>query len=356
MKLNKKKGIILASSVISLILIGVFFVIYETGPYDKNNGKDIVVDIPMGSTVSSVADILKENNLIKNEVLFKLNFKMKNNASHMKSGKYLLSQKLSNSDIIEKLVSGEIYRDGIKVTIPEGSTSNEIIALLVKNELGKKEDFEKLVSNPSEFYSDFEFLDQKDIKSLEGFLYPSTYYFDKDAKPKDIIKEMLSLFDKSYTDKLKKKQKERNMTLQEVVNLASIVEKEAVIDEDRPIIASVFYNRLEIGMPLQSDATLQYIFETRKKSITYNDLKIDSPYNTYIKKGLPPTPIANPSIKSIEAVLEPSNTDYLYFVASIDGGNVYSKTYEEHKTNVNKYRKDRDERNKALEEASKENN
>ena len=315
MKLSKKRVIILVSSVILLVLIGALFVAYEGGPYDKNNGKDIVVDIPMGSTVSSVADILKENNLIKNEVLFKLNFKMKNNASHMKSGKYLLSQKLSNSDIIEKLVSGEIYRDGIKVTIPEGSTSNEIIALLVKNELGKKEDFEKLVSNPSEFYSDFEFLDQKDIKSLEGFLYPSTYYFDKDAKPKDIIKEMLSLFDKSYTDKLKKKQKERNMTLQEVVNLASIVEKEAVIDEDRPIIASVFYNRLEIGMPLQSDATLQYIFETRKKSITYNDLKIDSPYNTYIKKGLPPTPIANPSIKSIEAVLEPSNTDYLYFVA-----------------------------------------
>ena len=353
MKLSKKRVIILVSSVILLVLIGALFVAYEGGPYDKNNGKDIVVDIPMGSTVSSVADILKENNLIKNEVLFKLNFKMKNNASHMKSGKYLLSQKLSNSDIIEKLVSGEIYRDGIKVTIPEGSTSNEIIALLVKNELGKKEDFEKLVSNPSEFYSDFEFLDQKDIKSLEGFLYPSTYYFDKDAKPKDIIKEMLSLFDKSYTDKLKKKQKERNMTLQEVVNLASIVEKEAVIDEDRPIIASVFYNRLEIGMPLQSDATLQYIFETRKKSITYNDLKIDSPYNTYIKKGLPPTPIANPSIKSIKAVLEPSDTDYLYFVASIDGGNVYSKTYEEHKKNVEQYRKDRDKRNKELEEKSK---
>ena len=142
MKLSKKRVIILVSSVILLVLIGALFVAYEGGPYDKNNGKDIVVDIPMGSTVSSVADILKENNLIKNEVLFKLNFKMKNNASHMKSGKYLLSQKLSNSDIIEKLVSGEIYRDGIKVTIPEGSTSNEIIALLVKNELGKKEDFD----------------------------------------------------------------------------------------------------------------------------------------------------------------------------------------------------------------------
>ncbi|MDO5011449.1 MAG: endolytic transglycosylase MltG, partial [Intestinibacter bartlettii] len=282
-----------------------------------------------------------------------INFKMKNNYSHMKSGKYLLNQKLSNSEIIDKLVSGEIYQDGIKVTIPEGSTSNEIIAILVKNELGKKEDFEELVSNPSEFYDDFEFLNQKDIKSLEGFLYPSTYYFDKDAKAKDIIKEMLTLFNKNYTDELKKKQKERGMTLQEVVNLASIVEKEAVIDEDRPIIASVFYNRLDQNMALQSDATLQYIFETRKKSITYNDLKIDSPYNTYVEKGLPPTPIANPCIKSIEAVLEPANTDYLYFVASIDGGNVYSKTYEEHKKNVSKYRKDRDERNKALEEASK---
>ncbi|MBU5335136.1 endolytic transglycosylase MltG [Intestinibacter bartlettii] len=353
MKLSKKKVIILVSSVVLLLLIGVLFVIYQSGPFDKSNGEDKVVNIPMGSTVNNVADILKENNLIKNELIFKINFKMKNNYSHMKSGKYLLNQKLSNSEIIDKLVSGEIYQDGIKVTIPEGSTSNEIIAILVKNELGKKEDFEELVSNPSEFYDDFEFLNQKDIKSLEGFLYPSTYYFDKDAKAKDIIKEMLTLFNKNYTDELKKKQKERGMTLQEVVNLASIVEKEAVIDEDRPIIASVFYNRLDQNMALQSDATLQYIFETRKKSITYNDLKIDSPYNTYVEKGLPPTPIANPCIKSIEAVLEPANTDYLYFVASIDGGNVYSKTYEEHKKNVSKYRKDRDERNKALEEASK---
>ena len=246
-----------------------------------------------------------------------------------------------------------MYQDGIKITIPEGSTSNEIISLLVKNELGEKSDYQKLVSSPSDFYDDFEFLNQKDIKTLEGFLYPSTYYFEEDAKPKDIIKEMLKLFKKNYTEELQKKQKERNMTLQEVVNLASIVEKEAVIDEDRPIIASVFYNRLDKDMPLQSDATLQYIFEERKKSMTYNDLKIDSPYNTYIQKGLPPTPIANPSIKSIKAVLEPSDTDYLYFVASIDGGNVYSKTYEEHKKNVEQYRKDRDKRNKELEEKSK---
>ena len=207
MKLNKKKGIILASSVISLILIGVFFVIYETGPYDKNNGQDIVVDIPMGSTISNIADILKENNLIKNKFIFEINFKLRNNYSNLKSGKYLLNQSLSNSDIINKLASGEMYQDGIKITIPEGSTSNEIISLLVKNELGEKTDYQKLISRPSDFYDDFEFLNQKDIKTLEGFLYPSTYYFEEDAKPKDIIKEMLKLFKRNYTEELQKKQK-----------------------------------------------------------------------------------------------------------------------------------------------------
>lgn len=356
MKLNKKKIIILISSVILLVAIGSLFLIYESGPYDKNNTKDIIVDIPMGSSVDGVADILEENNLIKNKFVFKLSFKMKNNYSHMKSGKYLLKQTYSNSDIIDKLVSGEIYQEGIKITIPEGSTSNEIIALLVKNELGKKQDYEELIKMPSEFYDEFVFLNQKDIKSLEGFLYPSTYYFEEDAKPKDILKEMLKLFKQNYTEEFEKKQKEKNLTLQEVVNLASIVEKEAILDEDRPIIAGVFYNRLEKDMPLQSDATLQYIFESRKKNMTYKDLKIDSPYNTYIEKGLPPTPIASPSIKSIKAVLYPKKTDYLYFVADVNGGNVYSKTYEEHIKNVEKYRKDRDAKNKALEQASEDKN
>ena len=356
MNINKKKlGIIGAISIISVILISVF-IFTQIGPYDKNNKKGIVVEIPQGATTSTISDILYKNKLIKNKTMFKISVKLSNKAQHFKAGKYLFNQTYSNKEIIEDISSGKIYNDGIKITIPEGSTSKEIVSILVGQKLGNEESYEKLISNPKEFYNQFKFLKEEDITSLEGFLYPSTYYFDENASEKEVLSVMLSQFNKVYTDKLRDRQKELKMTIEQVVNLASIVEKEAVLDEDRPIIASVFYNRLKIGMPLQSDATLQYIFETRKKSITYNDLKIDSPYNTYIKKGLPPTPIANPSIKSIEAVLEPSNTDYLYFVASIDGGNVYSKTYEEHKTNVNKYRKDRDERNKALEEASKENN
>lgn len=248
---------------------------------------------------------------------------------------------------MKNLVTGKIYNEGIKITIPEGSTSNEIIDLLVKNKLGKKEIYKELINNPKEFVKEFKFLNEEKITSLEGFLYPSTYYFKDDENEAEILKDILSTFNSKYNEKLHNKQKELKISLWEVVNLASIVEKEAVLDEDRPLIASVFYNRLDIGMPLQSDATIQYAFDKRKKSITYDDLKIDSPYNSYMNQGLPPTPIANPGIASIEAVLYPAKSDYLYFVANIDGGNNYSKTYEEHVRNVEQYRKDREKRNNS---------
>lgn len=346
---NDKKKKIIATIIVSIIIL-IFitaFVVIQIGPYNRNNKDDIVIDIPTGSTLNQVTDILKENNLIKNKTLFKLYVRISNNTSKLKSGKYLFNQTYSNNEIIQDLCEGKIYNDGIKITIPEGSTSFEIVDILVKNKLGDEDVYEELINNPNEFKDKFEFLNDEKIVSLEGFLYPSTYYFNKDQSEKDILNHMLEIFNSKYSDKLKERQKELNKSLYEVINLAAIVEKEAVLDEDRPIIASVFYNRIKIGMPLQSDATIQYIFEERKKSITYEDLKIDSPYNTYKVNGLPPTPIANPGIKSIEAVLYPANTEYLYFVATIDGGNNYSKTYEEHIKNVEQYRKDREERNNS---------
>ena len=342
---NKSKKIILA--ILLIVVFMVAFVFIQTGPYDNNNSDDIVIEIPTGSTLGQVADILKENKLIKNKTLFKLYVRLSDNTSKLKSGKFLFNQTFSNDKIMKNLVTGKIYNEGIKITIPEGSTSNEIIDLLVKNKLGKKEIYKELINNPKEFVGEFKFLNEEKITSLEGFLYPSTYYFKDDENETEILKDMLSTFNSKYNEKLQNKQKELKISLWEVVNLASIVEKEAVLDEDRPLIASVFYNRLDIGMPLQSDATIQYAFEKRKKSITYDDLKIDSPYNSYMNQGLPPTPIANPGIASIEAVLYPAKSDYLYFVATIDGGNNYSKTYEEHVRNVEQYRKDREKRNNS---------
>lgn len=279
--------------------------------------------------------------------MFKISVKLSNKAQQFKAGKYLFNQTYSNKQIINDLSLGKIYNDGIKITIPEGSTSREIVSILVDKKLGNEDSYEALISNPKEFYNDFKFLEEDDITSLEGFLYPSTYYFDENSSEKEVLSTMLSQFNKVYTDKLRDRQKELNMTTEQVLNLASIVEKEAILDKDRPIIASVFYNRLEIGMPLQSDATIQYIFKERKKIVTYKDLEIDSPYNSYKNKGLPPTPISSPGIESIKATLYPKKTDYLYFVAKMDGGNNYSKNYEDHLKYVKEYKDERDRLNKS---------
>ena len=347
MNINKKRlGIIGLISIIFVVSISVF-IFTQIGPYNKNNTEGIVVEIPQGSTTNTISDILYKNNLIKNKAMFKISVKLSNKAQQFKAGKYLFNQTYSNKQIINDLSLGKIYNDGIKITIPEGSTSREIVSILVDKKLGNEDSYEALISNPKEFYNDFKFLEEDDITSLEGFLYPSTYYFDENSSEKEVLSTMLSQFNKVYTNKLRDRQKELNMTTEQVVNLASIVEKEAILDKDRPIIASVFYNRLEIGMPLQSDATIQYIFKERKKIVTYKDLEIDSPYNSYKNKGLPPTPISNPGIESIKATLYPEKTDYLYFVAKMDGGNNYSKNYEDHLKYVKEYKDERDRLNKS---------
>ena len=157
---------------------------------------------------------------------------------------------------------------------------------------------------------------------------------------------MLNKFDEIYKYKIKPEmEKHKELNFYDVMKMASIVEKEAVLDEDRPLIASVFYNRLAKDMLLQSDATVQYAFKERKKVVSYNDLKVESPYNSYKYKGLPPTPIANPSWKSIEAAINPAETDYLYFVAKEDGGgNNYAKTYEEHLKYEKQYKEQREKK------------
>lgn len=342
---NNKLKVIGLMFILLIVLISIF-VFTQIGAVNKNNKKDVIIDIPSGSSVNAISDILYKDKLIKNKTLFKAVVKVSGKAPSIKAGKYLLNQSYTNNDIVNLLASGKIYNDGTKITIPEGSTSKEIVALLVKNKLGNKEKYEELINNPKELYNDVEFLKENDVISLEGFLYPETYYFNEKLSEKEILLQMLYAFNNVYNDKFKEKQRKLDMSLEEVISLASIVEKEAVKDEDRPLIAGVFYNRLKIDMPLQSDATIQYIFAERKKIVTYNDLKIDSPYNSYKNKGLPPTPIANPGIKSIEATLYPEESKYLYFVAKMDGGNRYSETYEEHLKNVKIYKDERDKLNK----------
>ena len=170
--------------------------------------KGIVVEIPQGATTSTISDILYKNKLIKNKTMFKISVKLSNKAQHFKAGKYLFNQTYSNKEIIEDISSGKIYNDGIKITIPRGIYFlKKLFPILVGQKLGNEESYEKLISNPKEFYNQFKFLKEEDITSLEGFLYPSTYYFDENASEKEVLSVMLSQFNKVYTDKLRDRQK-----------------------------------------------------------------------------------------------------------------------------------------------------
>lgn len=329
-----------------VILIGVIFggtklyLSSASKAVDPSSKKSIIVEIKEGSSVKQVAKVLKDNSLIKSKLVFVENVKDLGKAGSLKAGKYKLSQNMDNSSIINKMAKGEIYQDGIKVTIPEGSISTDIVNTLVKKGLGNRDVYKKLFRDPSQFKGEFDFLNNSKITTLEGFLYPQTYYFKKGTSEKEIFTTMIKEFEKVYNKSVKSLADKNKYSFYDVVIMASIVEKEAVNDEDRDIIAGIFYNRLSKNMKLQSDAVLQYGLPERKSRVLFSDLKVETPYNLYLNAGLPPTPVASPGIKSLVAAANPKKTDYLYFVTNKDGKNSYSKTFDEHKVNADKYRKE----------------
>ncbi|WP_069649451.1 endolytic transglycosylase MltG [Caloranaerobacter ferrireducens] len=297
---------------------------------------DVTIKIPSGSTTAKIAEILEENSLIRNKYIFRIIVRMKKVDGKLKAGEYSLNNKMDLYQIIDVLVKGN-PKETITFTIPEGYELSLIAEKLSKLNLVNKERFLELCNNVSLFKKKFDFLNElPEGSNLEGYLFPDTYEVYKDAKEEEIIKKMLARFDQVYNDKIKDKAKKLNLTMNEVITLASIIEREAKLDSERPLISAVFHNRLKKGWLLQSCATVQYALGERKEKLTYDDLKIDSKYNTYLYKGLPPGPIASPGIKSIEAAVEPANVDYLFFVVNKDGSHTFSRSFNEHINAKNK--------------------
>ncbi|SHJ49628.1 endolytic transglycosylase MltG [Paramaledivibacter caminithermalis] len=300
-------------------------------PVDKNSTDNILINIPKGASSSKIASILKDKNVIKNELYFKFISKQRKIGGKYQAGEYELNKAMNIDEIINKLIKGDIYVEAVKITIPEGFELKQIVDRLVNNdELNiNREQLIDIIEN-----KDFEFKFLKEIPKgknrLEGFLFPDTYLFKKDISEEEIVFKMLNRFDEIFQNEYYKRAKELDMSIKDVITLASIIEREARVDKERKIISSVFHNRLKKDMLLQSCATVQYILGERKQNLTYQDLEIDSQYNTYIYKGLPPKPIASPGKASIEAALYPDDTSYLYFVAKGDGSHVFSRTYSEH--------------------------
>lgn len=296
-----------------LFLTAIYFPLVENSTIQK------IINIPSGTNAKEIVHILEKNEIIrKNNYLFIILIKLSKLEDKLKFGEYNLSPSLSMLQILNKLARGEIVV--YKITIPEGYTSIQIAELLDKKEMVEKESFLKLVK-----YGE---------KSWEGYLFPDTYEVPKKYGAENMFKLMLSNFEQVAVDnKLINKAEQTGFTMDEIITLASIIEKEAKFAEEKRQISSVFHNRLKSGMKLQSCATIQYILGKPKEILEESDLEIESPYNTYLYKGLPPGPICNPGIDSIIAALEPANEDYLYFVLGDNGRHIFSKTYEEHLKN-----------------------
>ncbi|MBW2030937.1 MAG: endolytic transglycosylase MltG [Deltaproteobacteria bacterium] len=324
------------------ILVGVVFLVFiflslgvglfMISPAGRE-GRDQVIVIKEGQTLREVAHELEEKAIISSKTLFLLWAKIMGYGRQIKSGEYALNSAMPPVRIFEKLTKGMILTH--PVTIPEGFTREQIARLLAVKGLVEEDRFLGLTNAPS-------LLERLGIPgpTMEGYLYPDTYHFGRGISELSIIETMVKRF-WQLVGPLKRRTEEAGMTLKDVITLASIVEKETGLGQERPIIASVFLNRLKKGMRLESDPTVIYGIENFNGNLTRKDLARRTPYNTYVVKGLPPGPIANPGLESIMAVLYPADTDYLYFVSRNDGSHHFSKTLAGHNRAVRLYQKKR---------------
>ncbi len=310
-ELPPKKRYLYISGIFAFLLFCVYLSIH-TPP--KNFPFNEVITITPGESLQNITNNLYESNVIRFPFIFRTTVIMLGGERKVIAGDYLLDQKVGPIDIAVRLIKGNFHTESKKITIPEGWDNKEIADYLEKN----------LVSfNKNEFL--------KIVKDKEGYLFPDTYFIANTTRPRTIVNLMESTFDskiKSVTGLATS-----TRSLHEILTMASILEGEALTTVDRKLVAGILYRRMEIGMPLQVDATFSYVNGKSTFELTLDDLKIDSPYNTYKYKGLPPTPINNPGLDSINAALYPTKTKYLYFLTSKSGKMHYARTFEEHKKN-----------------------
>ncbi|WP_206424314.1 endolytic transglycosylase MltG [Cohnella candidum] len=302
------------------------------------------VTIDKGMRAQKVAEVLEANGLIRNAKLFGGWLKLKGEGARFQAGVYELTPGMSRDEIVAKLNNGEIVAAAtFRFTIPEGFTIQQMADRLSQAGQVKKDAFLQAAANPSVWTGSTwaaQIPSDGNLRyPLEGYLFPETYEMRSGSTEADVINRMLSELDKKLNqlpEDWQTTMQDRGLTLHQLLTIASLIEREVVVDKERPIVSSVIANRLKKKMPLQIDATIQYLLDKQKEKLTEEDLKVDSPYNTYLHPGLPPGPIANPSLKSIEAALYPDQTDYYYYVTKKDGtnGHLFAVTYKQHQKNI----------------------
>jgi len=323
-KLTKKAYIILFVTIVVLYTAVVSFADWNGW---GNNKDATIIEIPKGASITDTTKIIKKNKIISSQTLFRYYLKKNNADKKIRPGNFELQKNMSYKEILT-IISGKPLETGIKITIPEGYENRQIADLLQEKEICNANDFLYSIENDKFEYS-FIYDINRTENRLEGYLFPATYTFEKDTTPHRVADKMLSTFDKNWGDEYTNRANELGYSIDKLVSLASIVEREAGGDSDRNKVASVFWNRLNKPMRLESCATVQFILKERKPVLSYADTHVESTYNTYQNDGLPPGPIANPGIKSIEATLYPAKTDYYFFYYN-GSQHIFSQTYAQH--------------------------
>ena len=315
------------------IVITIFYMIRCLSPVDAN-AKPIQLKIVRGMSSQAIANQLVHKKLVRSSWVFLFVTHLSRVSHRLQVGTYHLSGAMSIPQIIDHLRSGKVITH--QLVVPEGLTVAEISKLWEKGGFGTAAAFNETASN-AKWRSDYKI----EGKTLEGYLFPNTYQFLDGAPAAVIIQTMLDEFERRWTPEMSEEAKVIGFSKHEIVTLASIIEAEARIPEERPLISSVFHNRLRRGWKLQADPTALYGLGNPDRPPTAADLRIDTPYNTYLYKGLPPGPICNPGIASILAALRPVSADYMYFVAIGNGKHHFSRTLREHQNMINRIRRNR---------------
>lgn len=287
--------------------------------------KAVRITVPGGASASAVGKDLEAQGIVRSARVFALRARDKT----IQPGVYDISPAESPAAILSRLVKGDIATN--RVTFPEGYTLERMAERIEEKQIGKAEPFLQVAAREGNTLKAASFTPPA---NLEGYLFPDTYKFPVDADEKAIAQRMLDNFDRLVAQGKEDEIKKSGRSLHEIVTIASLIEREARVSQDREKIAGVIYNRLNRKMPLQIDATVQYARGEHKARLLYRDLKVDSPYNTYRIVGLPPGPICSPGLASIEAALNPESSEYLYYVARSDGSHVFGKTLAEHNRNI----------------------
>lgn len=356
---KKITSLISACLAVAVLVAAVYYLVKVNKPASSES-REVQVTIEKGLSTRLIANKLQQKRVINNPKVFVIYVVTHSAGGKIQAGSYSLNSNMAIPEIVDVLTRGKVIPTDRSVTIIEGRTNQQIVSYLIeRNILKNAAEFDKLLAEDNFFAEDrttaggdFKFNDLGKLFGYQGFLFPDTYKLAMDGTAKELVEKMLANFQSKITDRMLTDIEKQNRTLGQILIMASIVEKEVgrnketltpedltAMQKEREMVASVFYNRLEINMGLESDATVNYITGKSDRSVSLADTKIKSPYNTYQVRGLPPTPISNPGLGSIMAAIYPSPSDYLYFINKIDGEAVFGKTLAEHNANREKYLK-----------------